>query len=141
MDDSIAKLHAKEQKTGILVNTATTIAILISCMGLFGLAVFTAEQRTKEIGVRKVLGASISSIVSLLSFDFLRLVVFALLLASPIAWWAAHQWLADFAYKVSIEWWVFALAGLMAIVITLLTVSFQSIKAALVNPAKSLRSQ
>ena len=141
LDDSIAKLYAKEQKIGTLVNTATAIAILISCMGLFGLAMFTAEQRTKEIGVRKVLGASVSSIVALLSKDFLKLVVFALVLASPIAWWVAHQWLTEFAYKVAIEWWVFALAGLMAVAITMLTVSFQSVKAALVNPAKSLRSE
>ena len=141
LDDSIAKLYEKEQKTGQLVNTATAIAILISCMGLFGLATFTAQQRTKEIGVRKVLGASVSSIVALLSKDFLRLVVVALMIASPIAWWAMNQWLNEFAYKVDIAWWVFALAGLVAISIALLTVGFQSVKAALVNPVKSLRSE
>ena len=110
-------------------------------MGLFGLATFIAEQRTKEIGVRKVLGASVASIVSLLSGDFIKLVIMALLLASPIAWYAMHQWLKDFAYKVAIDWWVFALAGLAAILITLLTISFQSLKAALMNPATSLRSE
>ena len=141
MDDSIAKLYDKEQKTSQLVNTATAIAILISCMGLFGLATFTAEQRTKEIGVRKVLGASVPSIVGLLSKDFLKLVVIALVIASPIAWWAMNQWLKDFAYKVDLDWWVFALAGLLAIGLTFVTVGFQSVKAALANPTKSLRSE
>lgn len=141
LDESIAKLYEKEQKTAQLVNTATAIAILISCMGLFGLATFTAEQRTKEIGVRKVLGASVASIVGLLSKDFLKLVFIALVIASPIAWWAMNQWLKDFAYKINLDWWVFALAGLMAITIALFTVGFQSSKAALVNPVKSLRSE
>jgi ABC-type antimicrobial peptide transport system permease subunit len=141
LDDSIAKLYEKEQKTSQLVNTATAIAILISCMGLFGLAAFTAQQRTKEIGVRKVLGASVSSLVALLSRDFLKLVIVALLIASPIAWWAMNQWLQDFAYKVDIAWWVFALAGLLAVGIALLTVGFQSVKAALVNPVESLRNE
>ncbi len=141
LDDSIAKLYEKEQKTALLVNTATAIAILISCMGLFGLATFTAEQRTKEIGVRKVLGASVASIVALLSKDFLKLITIALVIASPIAWWAMNRWLQDFEYKVSVDWWVFALAGLLAMGIALLTVGFQSIKAALMNPVKSLRSE
>ena len=120
---------------------ATAIAILISCMGLFGLATFTAQQRTKEIGVRKVLGASVASIVTLLTKDFLKLVFVALILASPLAWWAMNQWLKDFAYKVDLDWWVFALAGMLAVVIAMLTVGFQSIKAALMNPVKSLRSE
>ncbi|GAB4014154.1 ABC transporter permease [Spirosoma migulaei] len=141
LDDSITRLYEKEQKTGQLVNTATAIAILISCMGLFGLATFTAQQRTKEIGVRKVLGASVGSIVALLSKDFLTLVIIALVISSPIAWWGMNQWLKDFAYKVDLEWWVFALAGMLAILIALLTVGFQSIKAALTNPVKSLRSE
>jgi putative ABC transport system permease protein len=141
LDDSIAKLYEKEQKTGQLVNMATAIAILISCMGLFGLATFTAQQRTKEIGVRKVLGASVASIVTLLTKDFLKLVFVALILASPLAWWAMNRWLQDFAYKVDLDWWVFALAGILAIGIALVTVSFQSIKAALTNPVNSLRSE
>lgn len=141
LDDSIAKLYGKEQKTAQLVNTATAIAILISCMGLFGLATFTAQQRTKEIGVRKVLGASVGSIVTLLSKDFLKLVIVALVLASPIAWWTMNQWLKDFAYKVDLNWWVFALAGVLAVGIALVTVGFQSVKAALINPANSLRSE
>ncbi|MCY7358350.1 MAG: FtsX-like permease family protein, partial [Rudanella sp.] len=105
------------------------------------LATFTAQQRTKEIGVRKVLGASVGSIVALLSKDFLKLVLIAIVIASPIAWYTMHRWLQDFAYKITIEWWVFALAGLLAVGIALLTVSFQSIKAALMNPVKSLRSE
>ncbi len=141
LDESIAKLYEKEEKTGQLVNTATAIAILISCMGLFGLATFTAQQRTKEIGVRKVLGASVASIVALLSKDFLKLVVLAIVIASPLAWWAMNQWLRDFEYKVSLEWWVFALAGLLAVGIALLTVGAQSVKAALTNPVKSLRTE
>ena len=116
-------------------------AILISCLGLFGLATFTAEQRQKEIGVRKVLGASVASIVALLSQDFLKLVLVAIVIASPIAWYAMNRWLQDFAYKINIEWWVFGLAGLLAAGIALLTVSFQSIKAALMNPVNSLRSE
>ncbi|GAB3336185.1 ABC transporter permease [Larkinella ripae] len=141
LDDRIASLYEKEQKTSRLVNTATAVAILISCMGLFGLATFTAEQRTKEISIRKVLGASVAGIVTLLSKDFLKLVFISLLLAAPVAWWAMREWLKDFAYKVDIEWWVFALAGLLAVFISLLTISFQSIRAALANPVKSLRSE
>lgn len=141
LDERIASLYEKEQKTSRLVNTATAVAILISCMGLFGLATFTAEQRTKEISIRKVLGASVAGIVALLSRDFLKLVLIALLLAAPVAWWAMTKWLEDFAYKVDMEWWIFALAGLLAVFIALLTISFQSIRAALTNPVKSLRSE
>jgi ABC-type antimicrobial peptide transport system permease subunit len=141
LDDSIQKLYSREQKTAQLVNTASAIAILISCLGLLGLATFTAEQRTKEIGVRKVLGASISSIIALLSKDFLVLVLIALCIASPIAWWAMSKWLTGFAYHVNLEWWVFVLAGLMAIGVALLTVSYHSIKAALRNPTESLKSE
>jgi predicted permease len=141
LDDSIAKLYEKEEKTAQLVNTATVVAILISCLGLFGLATFTAEQRTKEIGIRKVLGASVTSIVTLLTKDFLGLVLVALVIASPVAWYAMSRWLQDFEYKITIEWWVFALAGTLAVGIALLTVSFQSVKAALTNPVKSLRSE
>ncbi|MFC5407918.1 ABC transporter permease [Larkinella bovis] len=141
LDERIASLYEKEQKTSRLVKIATAVAILVSCMGLFGLATFTAEQRTKEISIRKVLGASVAGIVALLSKDFLKLVFVALLLAAPIAWWAMTEWLKDFAYKVAIEWWVFALAGGLAVLIALLTISFQSIRAALANPVKSLRME
>lgn len=141
LDETYDRMYRSEQRTGQLFNFFAGIAILVCCLGLFGLAAFTAEQRTKEIGVRKVLGASVVSIVGLLSKDFLKLVLIAIVIASPIAWWAMNQWLADFAYKISIGWWMFTLAGLLAVGIALVTVSFQSIKAALTNPVKSLRSE
>ena len=110
-------------------------------MGLFGLAAFSAEQRVKEIGIRKVLGASVMNIVSMLSITFLKPVLIASLIAFPIAWWAMNSWLQDFEYRVTISWWVFALAGIAALLIALVTVSFQSIKAATVNPVKNLRTE
>lgn len=116
-------------------------AIFIACLGLFGLSLFATLQRTKEIGVRKVLGASVSNIMVLLSKDFIKLVVIAFVIAAPVAWWVMHQWLQDFAYRISIEWWMFATAGLTTVVIALLTVSWQAIKAALANPVRSLRSE
>ncbi|HEV7347728.1 ABC transporter permease [Telluribacter sp.] len=141
VDDNFNKQYTSEQQFGNLFTTASLWAILIGCMGLFGLVTFTVEQRTREIGVRKVLGASVGGIVALLSKDFLKLVVVAILIASPIAWYAMEQWLQNFANRVAIEWWVFALAALLAIAIAVLTVSFQSIKAALMNPVRSLRSE
>jgi putative ABC transport system permease protein len=140
-DETIAKFYKKEQQFAQILNTATGIAIFISCMGLFGLVAFTTRQRTKEIGIRKVLGASVTQIVNLLSKDFLRLVILGIVIASPIAYWAMNKWLQDFAYRINIEWWIFALAGIVAVVIALLTVSYQSIKAALANPVKSLRTE
>jgi len=141
VDEAYNRLYQSEERIGQLFNFFSGIAILISCLGLFGLATFTAEQRTKEIGIRKVLGASVTSIVALLSKDFLKLVLIAIVIATPIAWYAMNEWLADFAYKIDISWWVFALAGGLAVGITLLTVSFQSVKAALMNPVESLRSE
>ncbi|MVM30781.1 FtsX-like permease family protein [Spirosoma sp. HMF4905] len=141
MDDSFDEMYRAEQRIGTIALTFAALAILIACLGLFGLAAFMAEQRTKEIGVRKVLGASVGSIIGLLSKDFLKLVFISIIIASPIAWYAMNQWLSDFAYKIDIEWWMFALAGILAVGIALLTVSFQSIKAALMNPVKSLRSE
>ena len=141
LDQSFARQYATEQQQSRLLLVFTALAIFIACLGLFGLATFMAEQRTKEIGVRKVLGASIMSIVMLLSKDFLKLVLIAVMIASPLAYWAMNQWLGTFAYRVTISWWVFALAGTLAVCIALLTVSFQSIRAALMNPVKSLRSE
>ncbi len=141
VDQTYDRLYRSEQRTGQLFNFFAGLAILISCLGLFGLAAFTAETRTEEIGIRKVLGASVASIVALLSKDFLKLVVVAIVIASPIAWYAMNAWLADFAYKINIEWWYFALAGGLAVGIALLTVSFQCVKAALANPVESLRSE
>ena len=117
------------------------IAIFICCLGLLGLVMFTAEQRIKEIGVRKVLGASVTSIIALLSKDFIKLVAVAILIASPLAWWAANNWLTGFAYRISISWWMFLLAGFLAMVIALATISVQAIKAAMGNPVKSLRTE
>ena len=118
-----------------------TLAIIISCLGLFGLAAYTAERRTKEVGIRKVLGASVPGIASLLSRDFLRLVIVSCVIAFPIAWWVMNNWLQDFQYRTEIHWWVFALAAIASILIAIFTVSFQAIKAAVSNPAQSLRTE
>ena len=141
VNEDFQKNYEAEARTSRIVSYFTAISILISCLGLFGLAAFAAQQRTKEIGVRKVLGASVTNIVLLLSKDFLVLVVIAILIASPIGWWAMNKWLQNFAYKIDIPWWIFAVAGTLAIAIAFITVSFQSIKAALMNPVKSLRSE
>jgi putative ABC transport system permease protein len=141
LDESVMKTYLAEQKTGRILGLFAGLTIFVACLGLFGLAMFTAEQRRKEIGVRKVLGATVASVVGLLSKDVLKPVLTAIVLASPIAWYAMNRWLADFAYKVDIEWWVFALAGMLAVSVALLTVSFQSVKAALMNPVKSLRAE
>jgi len=141
MDERFAQTYQTEQKIGRILGIFAGLTILVACLGLFGLATFTAEQRRKEIGIRKVLGATLPNIVSLVSKDFLKLVLIANILAWPLAWWAMHQWLQDFEYRTAIGWWVFALAGVAALVIALFTVSFQAIKAALANPVKSLRSE
>ncbi|MBD0256625.1 MAG: ABC transporter permease [Cytophagales bacterium] len=141
LDEQLARFYLEDQRRETLLIWVALAAIFIACLGLFGLATFTAEQRIKEIGVRKVLGASTSSIVVLLSKDFLKLVLLAILLASPIAWYATRRWLEEFAYHIDVAWWLFVLAGLLAVGIALLTVSFQSIKAALANPVKSLRAE
>jgi putative ABC transport system permease protein len=141
MDESYQKAYYNEQQYGNLFTIAALLAIFIACLGLFGLATFTVEARTKEIGVRKVLGASMSSIVTLLSKDFLLLVGIAILIASPLAAYLLHQWLQDFAYRIEIEWWVFAIGALVAVSIAFVTVGYQSIKAGLMNPVDSLRSE
>lgn len=140
-DDEIAKNYKSEFTVSKLSRYFAFLAIFISCLGLFGLVTFTAEQRTKEIGIRKVLGASVTGIISMLSKDFLKLVLIASVIAFPLAWWAMHSWLADFAYRIDIGWWVFIIAGLSAVLIALLTISFQAIKAAIANPVKSLRTE
>ncbi len=141
LDQNFSQQYKAEQKQGQVLLSFTILAILITCLGLFGLVAFAAEARTKEIGVRKVLGASVSSVVLLLSKDFLKLVGIAVAIALPVAWYLAGQWLQNFAYHVDFEWWVFALAGLLSVGIALLTISFQSIKAAFLNPVTSLRSE
>jgi len=140
-DDEIARNYKSEYTVSKLSKYFAFLAIFISCLGLFGLVTFTAEQKTKEIGIRKVLGASVTGIVRMLSKDFLKLVLIAAVIAFPVAWWAMHKWLDDFAYRVNIGWWVFVAAGIAALLIALLTISFQSIKAALANPVKSLRTE
>ncbi len=140
-DDTIKKFYEEEQRTQKLVTAATSIAILISCLGLFGLATLTAFNRTKEIGVRKVLGASVFNITRLLSTEFLSLVLVSVLIASPIAWWMMNKWLQDFVFRIDIEWWMFVIAALAAALIALLTVSYQAIRAAIANPVKALRSE
>ena len=117
------------------------IAIIVACLGLYGLSSFTALQRTKEIGIRKVLGASIPNIIGLLSKDFLKLILIALVIASPVTWYLMNSWLKDFAYRIDIQWWVFVFAGFIAIGVALITVGYQSIKAAMANPIDSLRDE
>ena len=124
-----------------MFNIFAAIAIFISCLGLFGLAAYTAQIRTKEIGVRKVLGASVTGILQLLASDFIKLVIIAIVIATPVAWYVMNKWLQDFAYKINIGWPVFAMAGMLAIVIAVITISFQSIKAAIANPVESLRTE
>ena len=141
LNESITRLYGQEENTAWLVKIAMSITIFISCMGLFGLGMFTAQRKTKEIGIRKVLGASITDITTMLSKDFIKLVVIAFLIASPIAWYFMNQWLQDFVYRTNISWWIFAIAGLLAIMIALITVSYQAIKAAIANPVKSLKTE
>lgn len=141
LDQDFQKNYEKERRTGSIVLYFTCIAVVIACLGLFGLAAFSAERRTKEIGVRKVLGASVGSIVGMLSGEFLSLVCVALVIATPIAWVGMRQWLQGFAYQVGIQWWVFPVTGLLALLVALLTVGFQSVKAALMDPVKSLKRE
>jgi len=141
LDENFAAMYQSEDKLSTLLWIFTVMAIFVGCMGLFGLAAFSAEQRTKEIGIRKVLGASVANIVGMLSRNFLKPVFIASVLAFPIAWWAMNGWLEDFPYRVTISWWVFAVAGVAALLIALITVSFQAIKAATSNPVTSLRSE
>jgi ABC-type antimicrobial peptide transport system permease subunit len=140
-DESIEAFYKEEQRVSKLMKTATGIAIFISCIGLFGLVSFTVVQRTKEIGIRKVLGASVANIVVLLSRDFFWLVLVAILVGSPIAWLLANDWLADFAYRIDTQWWIFAAAGVIAVALALATVSIQAIRAAVANPVESLRDE
>jgi putative ABC transport system permease protein len=141
MDDLYNKTYAAEQNTGTILNIFALLTILVACLGLFGLATYTAEQRTKEIGIRKVLGASVTSVTKMLSKDFIKLVFIACLIAFPLSWWAMNKWLQSFAYRINISWWIFLAAAVIAILIALITISFQAIKAAVANPVKSLRSE
>lgn len=141
LDAQLALFYVEDQRRQTLLIWVALATIFIACLGLFGLATYSAVQRVKEIGVRKVLGASVINLASLLSKDFLKLVLIANGIAFPIAWWAVNKWLQEFAYHIDVQWWVFGLAGMAAIVIALFTVSFQAIKAAIANPVKSLRTE
>jgi putative ABC transport system permease protein len=141
MDERFANMYADIQRMGRIFTSCAILAICIACLGLFALAAFMAEQRSKEIGIRKVLGATVSNITALLSMNFIKLVFIAIIIASPIAWWAMTKWLQDFTYRINISWWMFATAGIVAIIIALATVSYQSIKAAVMNPVKSLKAE
>jgi putative ABC transport system permease protein len=141
LDETFDKQYRSEERFGKLFLNFAILAILISCLGLLGLASYSTMQRTREIGIRKVLGASFPNIINQLSKDFLQLVLVSFVIASPIAWFFMHRWLNDFAYKIDINWWVFVLAGITAILIAIATVSFQAIKAAIANPVKSLRTE
>jgi len=141
LDEHFTEMYRADTQVSKIVGILAGLAIIISCLGLFGLASFSAEKRVKEIGIRKVLGASVQNVVGLLSRNFIKLVFIANLIAWPLAWFALDKWLADFAYRVDISWWVFIIAGLAALLIALFTVSFQAIRAAVSNPVKSLRSE
>ena len=141
LDDNFAKLYESEQRTQQIFSVFAALAIIIASLGLFGLSAFIIEQRTKEIGIRKVLGASVQNVLLLVSKEFLLLVGIAFIISIPVAWWAMHSWLQDFAYRIHISWWIFAIAGIVAILIALITISFQAIKAAVANPVKSLRTE
>lgn len=141
VDDQFNSMFTSETLIGKLSRVFAILAVLISCLGLFGLAAYTAERRTKEIGIRKVLGASVQRITALLSKDFLQLVLISCFIAFPLAWWIMHDWLQNFPYRTNITWRVYFIAGFIAILIAIFTISFQSIKAAIANPVKSLRSE
>ena len=141
VDSDLSRLYIAEQRMGKLFNIFSVLSVIVSCLGLFGLTTFATQKRIKEIGVRKVLGASVAGIVGMLSKDFIRLVIFALLIAFPVAWWVMNKWLRNFAYHISMQWWFFAVAGAIAVVISFITVSYQSIRAAKANPVKSLRAE
>lgn len=141
LDDLFNTTYLTEQKTGTIFNLFSVLTIFVACLGLFGLVTYTAEQRTKEISIRKVLGASVSQVTQMLSKEFLKLVLIASLIAFPVAWWGMNKWLQSFAYRIEVSWWVFVVAGVVALLIALVTVCFQAIKAAVANPVKSLRSE
>jgi ABC-type antimicrobial peptide transport system permease subunit len=140
-DESIAGFYRDEQNISGLLKWATGLTVFISCLGLLGLVIYTTNRRTKEIGIRKVLGASVQQIVGILSKDFIKLVCIAFVLMTPVAWWAMHKWIENFAFRTPISWWLFPLSGLAMIVIALITLSIQTIRSAMVNPVESLRSE
>jgi hypothetical protein len=141
LDEDISKAYGSEQKISVLLKWATGLTIFISCLGLLGLVIYTTTQRTKEIGIRKVLGASVTQIMQILSGDFIKLVVIAFLIATPFAWWAIHAWLENFVFRTDVSWWIFPLSGLVMIGMSLITLSVQTIKTAMASPARSLNTE
>ncbi|HTJ12701.1 MAG TPA: ABC transporter permease [Dinghuibacter sp.] len=141
LDEQFAAMYADVLRSGQLFTAFATLAVIIACLGLFGLSAFMAEQRRKEIGIRKVLGATVTSITVLLSYDFVKLVLLSVVIAAPLGWWGMHRWLENFAYRTGLDWWIFGIAGVFALLVALCTVSVQSVKAALANPASTLKSQ
>lgn len=141
LNENNDRMYRREKLMGTMFMSASSLAIFLSCMGLFGIAMFVISQRTKEIGIRKILGASVPSIVQLVSKDFLRTVVIGIVIASPIAWYVMNLWLTNYAYRIDIQWWVFLLAGILTVIIAFLTLSLQSIKAAISNPVDALRNE
>ena len=143
LDESFARMYADVKRMGDIFTSFTLLAVVIACLGLFGLSAFMAEQRAKELGIRKVLGATIGQLATLLSKDFFRLIVISIFIASPIAWWGMHKWLEDFAadYRIDIGLWTFAMAGTAVVLIAALTISFQTVKAAVANPVNSLKAE
>jgi ABC-type antimicrobial peptide transport system permease subunit len=141
VDQDIARLYLSEQRMGKLFNIFSVVSIVVSCLGLFGLATFATQKRIKEIGIRRVLGASSAGLVTLLAKDFVKLVLVALIVGFPIAWWAMTRWLDNYVYRIHITWWTFVVTGIVAMLISLMTISYQSIKAVMANPVKSLRTE
>ena len=141
LDEAFDNMYRQERRVGTVAMAFAILAIIIACLGLFGLATYIAEQRTKEIGIRKVLGASVSNIIRMLSKDFVKLVILAFVIATPIAWWFMDKWLQEFAYRIDINWGVFAVTGLVALIVALITLSFQAIRAAIANPVDSLKTE
>jgi putative ABC transport system permease protein len=141
MDESFAKMYADVQRTGMLFTSFSALAVIIACLGLFAMSTFMAQQRSKEIGIRKVLGATVSHLTGLLSMNFVKLVLIAFVIASPIAWWGMHKWLQDFVYRTEITAWIFVVAGAMVIIIAVATISVQAMRTAMANPVKSLKAE
>ena len=141
LDETFSHQYKSDQLFGKVFGIFAFLAILIACFGLLGLSAYNVLQRTKEVGIRKVLGASVQNILFLLSTDFLKLIIIALFIAVPVGWWVMHSWLQDFAYRISVQWWVFIVAAVIAVLIAFFTISSQAIKAAVTNPVKSLRTE
>ena len=141
LDSRFADLYSSEQKTGQVITSFSLLAMVIACLGLFGLAIHITQQRAKEIGIRKVFGASVQQLLFLVSRDFLLLVCMSFLISIPLTWWSMHKWLQDFAYRIDIGWQAFLIAAVTAILLALVTVGFQAIKSAMANPIKSLRTE